>query len=79
MEINGALIGIDKEESGIIKSPNGYYYLGQKAKRISDYIYDLDEIKKLRKIYKQENLQSLANKYKHVIEPKVYEKLCNWF
>lgn len=78
MEINGALIGIDKEAGGILKSINGYY-LNQKGKRVTDYIESIEEVMQIRKIVKQEQLTELANKYQHVIEPKVYNKLCNWF
>ena len=50
-----------------------------KSKRVTEYLETLEEAKEIRKIIKQEHFISLANKYKHVIEPKVYDKLCNWF
>lgn len=78
IEINGALIRIDKDTGGIIKSINGYY-LNQKGKRVTDYIESIEEVMQIRKIVKQEQLIELANKYQHIIEPRVYDKLCNWF
>lgn len=78
MEINGALIGIDKDVGGILKSNNGYY-LNQKGKRVTEYTEFIEEIIEIRKIIKQEQLIKLANKYQYVIEPRVYDKLCSWF
>ena len=78
LEINGALIGTNKEDSGIVKSKNGYSVY-HKTKRVTEYFDTIEEARNIKKIIKQECFISLANKYQHVIEPKVYDKLCNWF
>lgn len=75
-EINGAFIYLNKE--GILQGKKGFYVM-HKSKRASDYIETLEEAREIRKIIKQEHFINLANKYKHVIEPKVHDKLCNWF
>lgn len=77
-EINGALVGIHKDDSGIMKQTKGFcvYY---KSKRVTDYFDNIEEARKVREIIKQENFIRLANKYQHVIEPRVYDRLCNWF
>lgn len=77
-EINGALIRINNCTGGVLKSNNGYY-LNQKGKRVTDYVESLEEVIELRKVIKQEQLIGLANKYQQIIEPRVYDKLCNWF
>ena len=75
-EINGAFINLNKE--CILQGKKGFY-VRLKGKRVTEYLETLEEAKEIRKIIKQENFIQLANKYKHVIEPKVYDKLCNWF
>jgi hypothetical protein len=77
-EINGAIVGTDKEDSGIIKAKNGYYVI-HKRKRVTNYFDTVEEAREVKKVIKQEHFISLANKYQHVIEPRVYDRLCNWF
>lgn len=78
IEINGAMIGIDKIDSGILKQLNGYVVY-HKSKKASEHFDTIEEAIEVRKVIKQEHFTNLANKYQHVIEPKVYDKLCNWF
>lgn len=78
IEINGAFIGLNKEQGGIVKNNSGYYVV-QKGKRVTGYFETIEEARFIKKIIKQEHLIELANKYQEVIEPRVYDKLCSWF
>lgn len=75
-EINGAFVNLNKE--CILQGKKGFYVM-HKRKRVTEYLETLEEAKEIRKIIKQEYFIQLANKYKHVIEPKVYHRLCNCF
>lgn len=77
-EINCAILNTHKQTSGIVQGKNGYYIV-HKSKRVSEYLNTIDEAKSMRKQVKQEYLVDLANKYKHVLEDRVYDRLCNWF
>jgi hypothetical protein len=77
-EINGAIVGTDKEDSGIIKAKIGYCVY-HKSKRVTEYFDTIEDAREVKRIIKQEHFINLANKYQHVIESRVYDRLCNWF
>lgn len=77
-EINGAIIKIDSTLSGILKSDKGYYLM-HKSKRVEGYYDTIEDAALARMVVKQSNLRFLADKYSHVIEQRVYDKLYNWF
>lgn len=50
-----------------------------KSKRAEGYFTTIEDAVLARKIVKQNNLRFLADKYVHVLEDRVYDKLYNWF
>jgi len=78
VEINCAVIGIENNQTGILKQ-NAGYYTRFRGKRIPGVFETIEETIAVRKAVKQDYLISLATKYQEVIEPRVYDKLCSWF
>lgn len=72
------MIGINKEDSGIVKTNKGYY-VTHKSRRVTEYFDTIEDAREVKRIIKQEHFINLANKYQHVIEPRVYDRLCSWF
>lgn len=77
-EINGALIDIDHEQGCILKCGLGYF-VKQKNRKATKHFETIEEAMFARKALKQEQLMGLAEKYNHVLEPKVYDRLSNWY
>lgn len=84
-EINAMLIGRNRKQIselpiGVTKIRQGYRVSATSVNSIaiSNKFETIDECVNWRNSIDQERFRIMADKYKHVLESRVYDKLCNW-
>lgn len=84
-EINAMLIGRNRKQIselpiGVTKTRQGYRVSATSVNSIaiSNKFETIDECVNWRNSIDQERFRIMADKYKHVLESRVYDKLCNW-